>query len=346
MFEDYEKPLPDHEEDDAARRVRRFSHEEMLTCEECLRANPPTRAACLYCGAQLPVTESSASLRASMLRQPEKWEEGYNVILLKAVTDASEALVKGTASLLRLEKEAARRIFEARDALPLARVATWEQAAHVVERLRAEGLSTHVVSDSDLIRVDPSRRRARALEFTDDALVLYAAGSGESWRILWPELLLLVAGRLVTRRVEVEERPGRKESEIVDTREMMDDVLLLDVYASRHDGGYRVASDNFDFSCLGRKKEFTSARNFTRLVEELRAHATQASYDDSYQRLRQALASVWPPEERTESKGLRRDRPGRFHTEAVVTSNNEAQFTRYSRLRHYQKLREAESITE
>ena len=186
----------------------------------------------------------------------------------------------------------------------------------------------------------------RALEFTDDALVLYSAGSGESWRVLWLELLLLVTGRLITRRVEVEERPGRKQSEIVDTREMTGDVLLLDLYTHERDGGYRVASDNFDFSCLGKKKGYTSAQNFTRLIEELRALATQASYDDSYQRLRQALASVWPPEERTESKGLRRDRPGRFNTEAVMTSNNEAQFTRYSRLRHYQKLREAEPTTE
>jgi hypothetical protein len=317
----------------------------MLTCDECLRANPPTRTNCLYCGAQLPVTESSAAFRAAALRQPETWEEGYNVVLLKA-SEMSEAAVKEIHGLLRLERDAARRILEAKDALPLAHVATREQASFIEEKLRPLGLSLHVVSDSELMAVDPARRRVRALEFTQDALVLYSAGSGESWRALWSELLLLVAGRLVTRRVEVEERPGLKESQIVDTREMTGDVPLLDLYTGERDGGWRVASDNFDFSCLGQKKGLIAAQNFTRLIEELRARALCASYDDAYGRLRQALAPVWPPEERTQSKGLRRDRPGRFNTEAVVVSDNAAQFTRYSRLRHYQKLREAESITE
>src|SRR5688572_19403661 len=99
----------------------------MLTCEECLRANPPTRLNCLYCGSALPLSEAAAHLRRPTLRQPEKWEEGYNVVLHEKAT-ATEELLKEVAGLLRLEREAARRIFEAAEPLPLARVPSLEEA--------------------------------------------------------------------------------------------------------------------------------------------------------------------------------------------------------------------------
>ena len=40
---------------DASRdvKLKSFSADELLTCDVCLRANPPTRAACIYCGAAL-----------------------------------------------------------------------------------------------------------------------------------------------------------------------------------------------------------------------------------------------------------------------------------------------------
>ncbi|MCA1558250.1 MAG: hypothetical protein LC731_06900, partial [Acidobacteria bacterium] len=107
--------------------------------------------------------------------------------------------------------------------------------------------------------------------------------------------------------------------------------------------GWRVASDSFDFSCLAERKGLIAAQNFATLIEVLRERSPNMHVDDSYNRLRHALAPVWPPEERTESKGLRRERPGRLNVEAVMTSDNEMQFTRYSRLRHLQKLREAKS---
>ena len=59
-----------------------FSADQMIRCEECLRANPPTRASCLYCAAPLPLTETSARLIKPVLRPPEKHQSGYNNILL------------------------------------------------------------------------------------------------------------------------------------------------------------------------------------------------------------------------------------------------------------------------
>src|SRR5947209_2187413 len=62
--------------------ARGFAPDQMVTCEECLRANPPTRATCLYCAAPLPRTQENAALLRPTLRRLEKWERGFNVILL------------------------------------------------------------------------------------------------------------------------------------------------------------------------------------------------------------------------------------------------------------------------
>jgi hypothetical protein len=38
-------------------RLRSFTPAEMITCDSCLRANPPTRPTCMYCGERLPAAE-------------------------------------------------------------------------------------------------------------------------------------------------------------------------------------------------------------------------------------------------------------------------------------------------
>ncbi|HEX8175014.1 MAG TPA: hypothetical protein VF543_07840 [Pyrinomonadaceae bacterium] len=340
MSEEHENFLTQPEEAARLDDARPFSHKEMVTCEECLRANPPTRPKCLYCGIKLPLPDATVSSgRRPVIRQPEKWEEGYNVVLLERAS-APDKLLSEVAGLLRLERAEAARILEASRPLPLARVDSVEEARLVEERLRASGLSVLVVSDSDLMMREESRNRARAFDFEEDGLVAYAAGGNGIWRAEWSDLILLATGRLVTRRVELEERRNRQGSEVVDAREMTGDVMLLDLYTERSDGGWRVASDSFDFSCLGSGKALVAAQNFSALVEALSRRAPRMIVDDSYNSLRQALAPVWPPEERTESRGLRRERPGRFNTEAVMTSDNETQFTRYSRLRQLLRLRE------
>ncbi|HKS28422.1 MAG TPA: hypothetical protein VJS44_11405 [Pyrinomonadaceae bacterium] len=338
MSEEHENFLAEPEEA-RVEDTRPFSHTEMVTCETCLRANPPTRPNCLYCGVRLPQSASNSS-RRPVIRQPENWEEGYNVVLIERGSAPLE-LLSEVAGLLRLERAEAARILEASEPLPLARVDSPEEARLLEERLRAMGLSILVISDSDLMMKEESRRRVRGFDFEEEGIVAYAAGSQEVWRAAWSDFVLLILGRLVTRRVEVEERRKRGGSEVIEAREMTGDVLLFDLYTEERAGGWRVASDQFDFSCLGSSKALIASQNFASLVETLRERAPRLIVDDSYNRLRQALAPVWPPEERTESRGLRRERPGRFNTEAVMTSDNETQFTRYSRLRYALRLRES-----
>jgi hypothetical protein len=317
---------------------RGFAPEQMVTCELCLRANPPTRTSCLYCAAQLRATVASAALQKPTLRKLEKWEPGFNTIFLPdQAAQLTEESLAAVADLVRLKTADLKRIIEAGVPLPLARAASSDEATLIEGKLAELGVGVMVVADSDLMTEDSLQKRARAFELTESVLVARpAAGSGEDWRATWAEIVLLVAGRLFVRRLEVEERKGRKaESEIVDAREMSADETVLDIYTSERDGGWRITAGNFDFSCLGTRKGLTAAQNFSTLVAVLRERASAAVYDDSYHRVRHALGVVWPFEQQTQAQGWRRERPGRVHTEAVTRSDNEMQFTRYSRLRHY-----------
>jgi hypothetical protein len=316
---------------------RGFSREQMVRCEACLRANPPTRTSCLYCAAQLPTTEAGEALQRPTLRRLEKWEQGFNVILLP--TDAAlfpPEAARIAAELLHLRPEDLGRLIEAREPLPVARAASSNEAALVERKLGELGFKALVIADAELGTEGSSVKRARAFEMMEDALVLHPAGGGESARVLWTEISLLLSGRLIVREVAVEERKGRRaEKEIVDARELSADEAVLDIYATRDKDCWRVSASSFDFTCLGARKGLVAAQNLATLVITLRERASNATYDDSYMRVRGALAYAWPVEQQTEARGWRRNAPGRVTTEEVARSDNEAQFTRYSRLRRH-----------
>jgi hypothetical protein len=320
---------------------RGFASDQMVTCEACLRANPPTRTSCLYCAVVLPTTAMSAQLRRPTLRKMEKWEQGFNCVLLPGETyTLSDEAFQDVANLLRLSVGELKRIMEAGEPLPLARAATLDDAAFIERKLDSLNMRVVIVSDDDLALEEQPPKRIRALEFTDGALVGYPVGGGAlALSAPWTEIILFVGGRYLARRVEVEERRGRgSEHEIADTRELSSDESLIDLYTAESDGGWRLASANFDFSCLGESKSLLASENFKTLAAALRARAPEAEYDDSYRHVRHALASAWPLEQRTESGGLRRERPGKYNVQSATTTDNESQFTRYSRLRHYLKI--------
>lgn len=316
---------------------RGFTRDQMVRCEACLRANPPTRTSCLYCAAQLPATEAGEALQMPTLRRLEKWEQGFNVILLP--TDAApfpKEAVRTAVELLRLRPEDLGRIIEAREPLPVARAASSNEAALVERKLGELGFKALVIADTELGTEASSVRRARAFALTEDALVVHPAGGGEPSRVLWTEVSLLLTGRLIVCEVAVEERKGRRaEKEIVDARELSADEAVIDIYTTRDRGCWRVSASGFDFSCLGARKGLVAAQNLATLVSILRERAGRATYDDSYMRVRAALAYAWPVEQQTETRGWRRNAPGRVTTEEVARSDNESQFTRYSRLRRY-----------
>lgn len=333
------------EDADATLTPRAFAPVEMIGCEACLRANPPTRMNCLYCGAVLPVANAANDLRRPTLRALEAWEQGFNVVLLPQAADGlSVDNLSEAAALLKLETGQLRDMTNAHVHLPLARVAARDEASFVERKLHALGCQVEIVADEDLGVETHAPKRIRKLEINPDTLTGWTSAEGESVRVEWPDIVLLLAGRIARKRIEVEERRGgsrRAEHEVVETREFQTDKSALDLYFA---GGavvnWRIMAESFDYSCLGAGKSLLTGENFKRLSETLRERAVVAVYDDSYGSVRHFLKFAWPLAEQTEAGNLRRIRPGRYNSEAVTSVTNETQFTRYGRLLQYFRLRE------
>ena len=311
-----------------------FSAEQMIRCEECLRANPPTRVSCLYCVAPLPVTEAAARLRKPVLRPPEKHQLGYNNILLPLDQVAPEDVIGEVAKLLKLSAENVRELMSQSVPMPVARTASREEAELVSVRLRDLGLDCLVLSDEEL-GSDNVVKRVRSMTFDDECMMIYQPGAAEMTEAAWADIVLIVPGRLVETRLEIKERKtGKTENEILDTSEFFRDETVIDFYTASHSSTWRVSAAGFDFSCLGREKALVTNENIGKLQRLIVSKAVNAQVDDSYARMRSLLELAWGTQQETQSSGWRRERPGKLSVGMTTVRSNESQFTRYSRLRY------------
>ena len=312
-----------------------FSAEQMIRCEECLRANPPTRVSCLYCVAPLPMTEASVRLRKPVLRPPQKHQLGYNNILLPPDQAAAEDLISEAATLLKLSSENLKQLMSQSVPVPVARTASREEAELVSIRLRDLGLNCLTLGDEDL-GSDSEMKRVRSMTFDDNRLTIYQAGAAEVTEASWADIVLIVPGRLFETRLEIKERKTRKtEIEILDTSEFFKDETVIDFYITGHSSTWRVSAVGFDFSCLGREKALVANENIGKLQRLIVSKAVNAQFDDSYARVRNLLQLAWDTQPETQSSGWRREGPGKLSVGVATTRSNESQFTRYSRLRYY-----------
>lgn len=316
-----------------------FAPDQMVRCEECLRANPPTRLNCLYCGAPLPVNERTAELLKPSLKPVENWALGYNNIFLPQMLEIPSERLSEAASLLKLDLNSLRRLLSGPMPMPLARTDTLDEAELIERRLKSLGFESAIVSDADLLLRESPPTRLRSLSIDDDGLTPKLIVEGDESQIPWNQLVLLVTGRLSRKRVELQERKGgRGENEIEDASQFFFDEAVVDLYSEAPDAKFRILANGFDFSGL-RGKKLMVAENFSLLLDLFRQKSPQAEYDDAYNSCRQALEMVWPCGQQTESSGWRRQRLGRYTVGAVSETSNEDQFTRYSRLRYFLKAR-------
>ena len=330
-------PLPNWSTDGLEESVPApFAPDQMVRCDECLRANPPTRVNCLYCGAVLPHDENTVALQKPALRPLEKWEQGYNNILLPPVANLNAAQVAEAADLLRLRPEDLDRILAFGAHLPIARAATSDEAELIQRRLAQLGIDSRIMPDAES-GSDPSGIvKVRALDVDEAGIYAYETPDKPFIQISWSDLILLIAGRLIVKRVELQEKKAKlAEHKIVDSSEFMTDELVVDFYTRNDVLPYRIAANSFDFSCLGSSKGLFAGENISRLVTLFREHAPHVEYDDSFKSARKILELVWPSEQQNESSGWRRERPGKVSIGSVIEINNEMQFSRYSHLRRY-----------
>jgi hypothetical protein len=281
----------------------------------------------MYCNVPLPVTESSARLRKPILRPLEKHESGYNTIVLPSSEVVSAEAITGAALFLRLKRGDLERILAERVPLPLARTASREEAELIADRLQVFGFRVTTLSDEGAVV------RVRSMRLNTEGLALNPGQTTNEVDVSWSNLVLLVSGRIVEKRVELKEIKTRgAENEILDTSELFSDEAATDLYVSGHSETWRVQANSFDFSCLGTEKGLLASENIRRLQTLLATNATNARLDDSYNRLRPLLDLVWSPEQETKSSGWRRERPGKLSIGIATIHSGESQFTRYSRV--------------
>ena len=316
-----------------------FALDQMVRCDQCLRANPPTRVNCLYCGMVLPLNETTVNLQKPALRPLEKWELGYNNILLPPVANLTDENRAEAADLLRLSAADLARILSSEIPLPLARAATIAEATLVQRRLSNLGISSDIMPDPDSA-TDAAAIKVRALEIDEAGIYAYQTPETPAVHVLWSDVLLLVVGRLIVKRVELkEQKGGRAESRILASSEFATDETVVDLYTRKQATPYRIRANSFDFSCLGKSKGLVTSENISTLLRLLRDHAPQAAYDQSFNSVRNMLEAVWPSVQQNEASGWRRERPGKYSIGSIMELSNEAQFLRYSRLRYHFQTR-------
>lgn len=250
-----------------------------------------------------------------------------------------ESSLADAALSLNLKTGELSRSIAAGQPLPLARMPTLDEATAIVQRLRGLGIASVTISHDDL-HLELSSTRIRALECSDESLTPVTAVGGARISLGWDDVTLLVAGRLLSNRVEVEERNRRGRKQTVDSRQLSADESVLDIYSKTEVVNWRIVAGAFDFSCLGPAKAVTTFQNFAALIDFLRQRAAGAQLDDSYARARPVLAAAWPLEQQISKGALRRSGSAKFDTATVTTTDNEGQFTRYSRLLYCLRLRE------
>ena len=313
--------------------VRSFTPDQMVRCESCLRANPPTRVNCLYCGSALALQPASVVLQKPASRPLEKWEQGYNNILLPSPANFSEGPLDEIADFLRLEKEDLRRIVASAVPLPVARSSSKEEAELIQQRLETAQITSLIVADTSL-GLDAALK-LRALEFRDDGVDAYQSPQAAPLKILRDEFALMVSGRITRKRVELTEERKRSENRVLEVDQFFSDESIIDLYTNHETTPYRIASGSFDFSCLAERKLLVASENMSILISVFRENVPAIDYDQTYNAVRKALEPVWRSEQQNESTGWRRGRPGKYSLGSVMETSNESQFSRYSRLRYY-----------
>ena len=321
-----------------------FALAEMVNCDACLRANPPTRSNCLYCGAILQGTlKETQSTRESVGESsPDaNINSGFCIVLAPNQGGAlDESSLGEVGELLRLGTAEVQSAVSLGRPVPLLRAATLNQAKMVAEKLVAMGMGVEIFRE-DALNLDVPTKKIRALEFSDSGLEATLTSGGRI-AVPWDDLILIVTGRLVVNRKESEARRRRGGSQPLDSRELFSDEPVIDLYTRSDEIGCRISSSSFDFSCLGDEKAMTAFENFTTLSKLLSSRAPNVELDDSYRSLRAVLTNIWPLEPQTRKGEWRRSGAGKMDVATVTTIDNEIQFNRYSRLRQQVKLRELE----
>jgi hypothetical protein len=315
--------------------LKGFAPDEMTTCNDCRRANAPTREQCMYCGAPLNQPAASAAVAAATAQQADDDAKSYLVVFARTGESIDDSLIDQLATRFQLNPEELRAAFSTGAPLPLTAASSDEDALRINSELNNVGLESTVVPGVKLQK-DVAHVNIRALEFAEGGVTAISRVGKQRLAARLSDIALIVTGRLLVHRVEVDERRSRSAVKALDRRELSDDQSIVDLYTQSSDAPWRITVNDFDFSCLGERKGLTAFDNVKALVELLKER-TPAELNDAYTRLKPVLARIWPLQNTDSQSRSRRPRAGRHDFSVVNATDNEEQFKNYSRLVWYLK---------
>jgi hypothetical protein len=311
-------------------RVKTFAAGE-IACEVCARANPPNRSQCLYCGSGLPGgVPAPNSISVEQTESPP--QRGTFCLSAKQLQSVGGDVLAELAHLVGAKIEDLSAAIAAGGVLPLPVASDLAQGEKLRARIRQLELEPFEFLQEDTDRF----RKIRGLDLS--AGLVGAVPPAEDFAYGWSDLVLIVIGRIVTTRIEIDEKRHGSKSKQLDARQFSSDELLMDLYFKAGDA-WRVYGDNFDYSCLGERKAVTGFENFGRLLDLIKERTPSAEIDKTYAKKRALLASVWPLEE--ENRQIV-SFAGKRKQQQSTTTNNESQFNKYSRAAYLLKMNSGE----
>jgi hypothetical protein len=303
-----------------------FLPEEMIACGKCAKANPPNRLNCFYCGEALELpAEAAASVRFRHA-EIEDWEPGVNLIVTSGLNGLDP---KTIASTISIEEELLGDASDLKSPIPLFRVKA-EEAGTAEARLVRLGLEVCRVDDTALTLSTPPTR-LKGIQLSEDSITFHPFNSETSTAVAKSDVVLVVVGSIVTTTAESKVKKTRKEYKEFDDYTASSDHVIIDIHTSADIVGYRILSHGFDFSVLGEDKSLIAGDNVKKLIERLAEYMPTAVIDRSYVSKSAILDHVWPRTIANTSKGIERNWFGVQRATGITTSN-ESQFTRYSRV--------------
>ena len=308
--------------------LRKFAPEEMLTCGACLRANAPTRGECIYCGAGLITTSTPAANPIAAL-SPATSPTHYVAVRRVRNDRDDQPVLEKLAAKFCLKPEELRVALNTGQPVPVFATSS-DEATAIAGQLMSDEIESAVIPGAEL-GDGAAHINIRAFEFRDTGIAAHAKHRGEQLFASWSDLALIVTGRLLMHRVEVDERRSRTTVKSLDRREISQDQSVIDLYSGSDNRPWRIIVNDFDFSCLGAGKSLTAFDNVKQLLERL-TDQSDAELNDSYGAMRPLLANIWPLESTERQGRSQRPRASRREISTVTSSDNEAQFNRYSRL--------------
>ena len=304
-----------------------FTAAELINCEACLRANPPKRSNCLYCGFGLKVTGAASQKRTV---EPTVEPSGASYIVVASRNEHIDGdQIKEVAASVGAEFSDLNGALVAR-VIPIYTTRSHINAEAVSCELNSRGFESTIIAEEE-ISSGSLPIAVRAFGLSDDSVTAIGPRGQRQPTVRWSDLTLIVTGHLHFSTREIEQKQKKTHRKIVAERQLSTDEAVVDIYRRNEESAWRIRSNSFDFSCLGERKAITAFQNFAHLIELLRQRASSAEFNDDYVRLRPLLDKIWPIENSEQQR--QRRRTGWRELEATVTcTTNEAQFDRYSRV--------------